>query len=100
MPATTITPAEARRRLDALVGCNEVGTEAERRELYRVLDAADEVRETDPVKMLGMADALERWAAAHEAKGDYWSAAEDLKMAERYRRNARVVQAAMFSRAA
>ncbi|WP_024354191.1 hypothetical protein [Brevundimonas naejangsanensis] len=90
----TITPDEARRQLQWLSGQNEVGTAARQAELRAILVAADEVFETDPVKMLAMADALERWAAEYDEQGRDFQAAENRESAARYRRCAARVQMA------
>ncbi|HYC66673.1 hypothetical protein [Brevundimonas sp.] len=86
MPSPTITPTEARDQLNWLRGCTDVGTEARKSELRRVLAAADEVEETDPGKMLKTADWLERIAAEHEANGKAHQAEENREIAARYRR--------------
>lgn len=83
---TNITADEARAQLEWLSGCNEVGTAQRKAELRAVLDAADEVEETDPAKMLEMADWLERMAAGHEEAGRLWQADENREAAARYRR--------------
>lgn len=86
MHTAPITPAQARAQLNWLRGCNEVGADARKSDLRRVLKAADEVEETDPAKMLSMAEALERWAGEHEAAGRDWQAEENREAAARYRR--------------
>lgn len=100
MPLAPITPTQAREQLDWLRGCNEVGTEQRKSELRRVLKAADEVEETDPAEMLKMADALERWAAEHEAAGRDWQAEENREAAARYRRCAERAAGADMAEAA
>ena len=86
MSATTITPTEARERLNWLYGCNEVGTEAAKAKLRAILRAADEVEETDPAKMLKTADWLEGLAKEYEAEGREFQAEENRAIAARYRR--------------
>lgn len=81
-----ITPAEARAQLQWLSGSNAIGDADHKAELHAVLAAADEVLETDPVKMIAMAEALERWAAEYEQQGKAFQAAENRECAARYRR--------------
>lgn len=89
-----ITPDEARRQLQWLSGQNEIGTAARQAELRAILVTADEVFETDPVKMLAMAEALERWAAEYDEQGRDFQAAENRESAARYRRCAARAQTA------
>lgn len=89
-----ITPAEARAQLQWLSGANEIGDADRRAELRAVLTAADEVFETDPAKMLAMAEALGRWAAEYEQQGKTLQAAENRDCAARYRRCAARAQTA------
>lgn len=89
-----ITPAEARAQLQWLSGSNAIGDADRKAELRAVLAAADEVFETDPAKMLAMAEALERWAAHYDHVGNAFSAAENRQSAARYRRCAARAQTA------
>ena len=89
-----ITPAEARAQLQGLSGSNEIGDGARKAELRAVLAAADEVFETDPAKMIAMAEALERWAAHYDRVGNTFSATENRDCAARYRRCAARAQTA------
>lgn len=87
-----VTLDRVRDQLSWLRGCNEVGDSAARSQLRAVLTAADEVEETDPAKMIAMAEALERWAYEHEVAGRIFQAEENLELAARYRRCAARVQ--------
>lgn len=84
--AGAVTPDQARDQLSWLRGCNEVGDSEARSKLRAVLASADEVEETDPAKMISMAEALERWAYEHEVAGRVFQAEENLESAARYRR--------------
>jgi hypothetical protein len=91
---SAITPAEARAQLQWLSGSNQIGDAERKAELRAALAAADEVFETDPAKMLAMAEALERWAAEYEQQGKAFQAAENRDCAARYRRCAARAQTA------
>ena len=86
LKTATITPAQARERLSWLAMSNQVGDSEARRELHAVLEAADEVFETNTVKMIATAEWLERLADEYAVQGRAWQAEENREIAARYRR--------------
>lgn len=83
---TSFTPAQARERLQYLALSNERGDMEFKAQMRAVLKAHDEVEETDPVRMLSMADRLERDAEKYEAEGRTHGAETNRADAARYRR--------------